>query len=104
MSQQPNPPDYLGPAGAEFYRQVCKLYVLEAPDLARLEIACSSLDIIAKARKALDADEINRLALAAWRDASKLFLSSIRQMGVDLQQTASGRLPALHAPGKKESA
>jgi hypothetical protein len=104
MSQQPSPPKYLGPAGSTFWRDVCELYHLEAPDLARLEIACDCLDRIGQAREVLAKDGLNRLALAAWRDAIKLFLSSIRQMGVDLQQTASGRLPALHAPGKKESA
>jgi hypothetical protein len=92
------PPDYLGPAGSTFWNDVLALYALEAPDLARLEIACNSLDIIAKARERLSEDGLDRLALSAWRDASKMFLSSIRQMGVDLQQTASGKLPALHQP------
>lgn len=101
MSDQKNiPPDHLGPAGQAFWTDVLALYALEAPDLARLEIACSSLDIIAKAREKLAGDGLDRLALSAWRDASKMFLSSIRQMGVDLQQTASGKLPALHQPNR----
>jgi len=95
---QPKPPGHLGASGRQFWLDVLKLYHLEAPDLARLELACDALDVIALARKKLAANGLDRVALNAWRDASKLFLSAVRQMGVDLQQTASGRLPALASP------
>jgi hypothetical protein len=98
-----HPPGHLGPSGQSFWADVLKLYHLEAPDLARLELACDALDVIALARTKLADDGLDRVALNAWRDASKLFLSAVRQMGVDLQQTASGRLPALASP-KRNSA
>lgn len=95
----PKPPAHLGTAGQAFWREMLAPYDLEAPDPARLQIAGEALDTIAEARKVL-ADGLDRVALSAWRDASKLYLSSVRQMGVDAATETTDRLPTLHQPRK----
>jgi hypothetical protein len=49
--------------GKAFWVEVLKLYHLEAPDLARLELACDALDVIGLARKKLHLSPPRHLAL-----------------------------------------
>jgi hypothetical protein len=76
------PPDHLGVAGRKFWRDIQRDYELEPHDSRRLEIACDCLDRIAQARVIL-AKSFDRNAMNSWRDASKIFLATIKHLGVD---------------------
>jgi hypothetical protein len=76
-------------------------FELEGHDLARLDIACDCLDRIGQVREILAKDPVDRAASAVWRDSIKLFLSSLRQMGVDTADIPKSTLPAIHGPSRR---
>ena len=99
----PQPPAHLSVEAKKFWREINSLFVLEVQDQRRLEIACTSLDRAAQARSAIAkdgatfADRFGQIrphpAVAIERDAAKLYLQAIRQMGVDVEGANSVGLP-----------
>jgi P27 family predicted phage terminase small subunit len=110
-STTPKPPGHLGTDARRFWSEIVTMFDLEPHDVKRLTIACDSLDRIDQARAAIKRDGVTTTtrfgevkphpAIAVWRDAAKLYLSAIRQMGVDLEQAGNSRLPQLHPIGKR---
>jgi P27 family predicted phage terminase small subunit len=99
----PQPPAGLSKGARQFWEDICELFALEPHDMERLRVACHAMTRAEQARTAIQRDGVaveDRFgclrahpAAAVERDSCKLFLQAVRQMGVDIESAAGGRLP-----------
>lgn len=95
-------PRDLGTAGRRFWREVVRVFVLEAWDLPTLEVACRALDQMREAQAILGRDGLildgrAHPAVKLERDAATRFLRAKRELRLDIEPSPSvdNRPPAL---------
>lgn len=100
-------PPGLGPKGKQFWKRVqAEIPLEEAHDLERLRLACTTLDDIEEAEKAIRAEGRylkNRFgelrenpALKTVRDSRVVFCRIVRELGLDLEDAPESRPPRLY--------